>query len=96
MEARDRSPLAITARYVYTENSDALFNTAVGAGAKCRAAWRSFLGHRSGAVADPSGYTWWIPRARRLHSADAPPREEFFKKTPQHTTRYAPTIPQLT
>jgi PhnB protein len=76
--------------WVYTENSDTLFNKAVGAGAKVQMPLEDqFWGDRAGAVADPSGYTWWIATRKDdftptelQHRAEA-----FFKKTPQHTTR---------
>jgi PhnB protein len=47
--------------WVYVENSDALFNRAVGAGAEVQVPIdEQFWGDRAGAVADPAGYTWWI------------------------------------
>lgn len=47
--------------WLYVENSDALFNRAVGAGAKVQMPLADqFWGDRGGAIADPAGYTWWI------------------------------------
>jgi PhnB protein len=47
--------------WVFVENSDALFNRAVGEGAKVQVPLADqFWGDRAGAVADPAGYTWWI------------------------------------
>jgi PhnB protein len=47
--------------WLYVENSDALFNRAVGAGATVQMPMADqFWGDRAGAVADPAGYTWWI------------------------------------
>ncbi len=47
--------------WLYVENSDALYNRAVGAGATVQMPLADqFWGDRAGAVADPAGYTWWI------------------------------------
>jgi uncharacterized glyoxalase superfamily protein PhnB len=47
--------------WLYVENSDALFNRAVAAGATVQMPMADqFWGDRAGAVADPAGYTWWI------------------------------------
>ncbi len=47
--------------WMYVENSDALFNRAVGAGGKVQMPIEDqFWGDRAGAVTDPAGYTWWI------------------------------------
>ena len=47
--------------WLYVENSDQLFNRAVAEGAKVQMPIEDqFWGDRSGAVADPNGYTWWI------------------------------------
>jgi PhnB protein len=68
--------------WLYVENSDALFNRAVAAGATVQMPIADqFWGDRGGAVADPEGYTWWI--ATRLE--DLTPEEmnqratDFFK-----------------
>jgi PhnB protein len=47
--------------WLFVEDSDALFDRAVRAGAKVEMAMADqFWGDRAGAVADPAGYTWWI------------------------------------
>lgn len=47
--------------WLYVENSDALFNRAVAAGAKVQMPLDDqFWGDRGGAVTDPAGYIWWI------------------------------------
>ena len=52
------SPAAL---WIYVDDSDALFNRAVKAGAKEQIPMdNQFWGDRAGAVADPAGYTWWI------------------------------------
>ena len=52
------SPAAL---WLFVDDSDALFNRAVGAGAKVQMPIADqFWGDRAGAVADPEGYTWWI------------------------------------
>jgi PhnB protein len=77
-----------TSLWVYVENSDALFNRAVGAGAKVEMPLEDqFWGDRAGAFADPAGYTWWIAtRKEDLTQAEIQQRAaEFFKKMPQPT-----------
>ena len=76
--------------WLYVENCDALFDRAVGAGAKVQMPMADqFWGDRGGAVADPAGYTWWIATRKE----DVPPAEmerratEFFKQMAQTTTR---------
>jgi PhnB protein len=74
--------------WLYVENSDALFNRAVGAGAKVQVPLADqFWGDRGGAVADPEGYTWWIAtRKENLTQAEMQQRAaEFFKQMPQPT-----------
>ena len=74
--------------WLYVENSDALFNRAVGAGATVQMPLADqFWGDRGGAVADPEGYTWWIAtRKENLTHAEMQQRAaEFFKQTPQPT-----------
>jgi PhnB protein len=69
--------------WLYVENSDALFNRAVGAGATVQVPIDDqFWGDRGGAVADPAGYTWWITtRKEDLTQAEIMKRaEEFFKQ----------------
>ena len=72
--------------WLYVEDSDALFNRAVGAGAKVQMPLADqFWGDRSGAVADPAGYTWWIAtRKEDLSQAEMKQRaENFFKQMAQ-------------
>ena len=72
--------------WLYVENSDALFNQAVGAGATVVVPLGDqFWGDRGGAVTDPAGYTWWIAtRKEDLTPAELDQRaEEFFKQMAQ-------------
>lgn len=47
--------------WLYVDDSDALFERAVAAGATVQMPMADqFWGDRAGAVADPAGYTWWI------------------------------------
>ena len=47
--------------WLFVENSDALFDRAVGAGAKVEMPMADqFWGDRAGAVIDPAGYLWWF------------------------------------
>ena len=47
--------------WLYVEDSDALFNRAVAAGAKVQMPMdNQFWGDRAGSIADPGGYSWWI------------------------------------
>ena len=76
--------------WLYVENCDALFNRAVGAGAKVQMPMADqFWGDRGGAVTDPAGYTWWIAtRKEDLTPAEMQARsEEFFKQMAQPTER---------
>jgi PhnB protein len=69
--------------WLYVENSDALFNQAVAAGATVQMPMADqFWGDRAGAVADPEGYSWWIAtRKEDLTQAEIHQRaEEFFKQ----------------
>ncbi len=69
--------------WLYVENSDAIFNRAVAAGATVQVPIdNQFWGDRGGAVADPSGYTWWIAtRKEDLTQAEMEQRaQEFFKQ----------------
>ena len=69
--------------WLFVENSDALFNQAVGAGATVQMPMADqFWGDRAGAVADPAGYTWWIAtRQEDLTPEEIQQRaEEFFKQ----------------
>jgi len=72
--------------WLYVENSDALFNRAVGAGAKVQVPLADqFWGDRGGAIVDPNGYTWWIAtRTEDLTQAEIQQRAaEFFKQMAQ-------------
>jgi len=72
--------------WLYVENSDTLFDRAVGAGAKVQMPLADqFWGDRGGAVSDPSGYTWWIAtRKEDLSRTEIQQRAaEFFKQMAQ-------------
>jgi len=72
--------------WLFVENSDSLFNRAIGAGAKVRAPMdNQFWGDRAGAITDPSGYVWWIAtRKEDFTQAELKKRaEEFFKNAAQ-------------
>jgi PhnB protein len=74
------SPAAL---WLYVNDSDALFNRAVGAGAVVQMPLADqFWGDRGGAVADPEGYTWWIAtRKEDLTPTEVQQRAaEFFKQ----------------
>jgi PhnB protein len=76
--------------WLYVEDSDSLFNRAVGAGAKVQMPMADqFWGDRGGAVADPAGYTWWIAtRKEDLTEAEIQQRAaEFFKQMAQTASR---------
>ena len=63
------SPVSIM---LYVEDSDAVFNQAVTAGAEVKQAMKDqFYGDRSGTVADPFGYQWHIS----THREDVAPEE---------------------
>ena len=69
--------------WLYVDNSDALFERAVRAGATEQMPLTDqFWGDRAGAVADPNGYTWWIAtRKEDLTHAEIEHRAaEFFKQ----------------
>lgn len=74
--------------WLYVENSDALFNRAVAAGATVQMPLENqFWGDRGGAVADPAGYTWWIAtRVEDLTQEEIKQRAaEYFKQMMQPT-----------
>jgi PhnB protein len=76
--------------WVYVENSDALFNRAVDAGAKVEMPIADcFWGDRGGAIADPAGYTWWIAtRKEDLTQSEIRQRAtEVFKQMEQPSPR---------
>ena len=69
--------------WLYVNDSDALFNRAVSAGAQVQMPLDDqFWGDRSGAFADPEGYTWWIATRKEDLTPDEMKRraEEFFKQ----------------
>jgi uncharacterized glyoxalase superfamily protein PhnB len=74
--------------WLYVDDSDALFNRAVGAGANVQMPMADqFWGDRAGAVADPAGYTWWIAtRKEDLPPAEIHQRAEDFFKQMAHST----------
>ncbi len=74
--------------WLYVDNSDALFNKAVGAGAKVHMAMADqFWGDRAGAVIDPAGYVWWVAtHTEDMSHAEMQRRGEEFFKQPQHAT----------
>ena len=72
--------------WLFVEDSDALFNRAVSAGATVQMPLEDqFWGDRAGAVADPAGYTWWIAtRKEDLTREEMNQRAaEFFKQMAQ-------------
>jgi PhnB protein len=76
--------------WLYVENSDALFNQAVTAGATVQMPMADqFWGDRAGAVTDPEGYTWWIStRKEELTQAEIQQRAaEAFKQMAQTGSR---------
>jgi PhnB protein len=76
--------------WLYVENSDALFDQAVGAGAKVQVPLGDqFWGDRGGAVTDPAGFTWWIAtRKEDLTNAELEQRAgDFFKQMTPAATR---------
>ena len=69
--------------WLYVEDSDRVFNTAVAAGGTVQMPLdNQFWGDRAGAVADPAGYTWWIAtRKEDLSQEEIRKRaDEFFKQ----------------
>jgi PhnB protein len=76
--------------WLYVEDSDALYNRAVGAGATVQMAIADqFWGDRAGSVADPAGYTWWIATRKE----DLTP-EEIRKRAEQAFKQLADATPQ--
>ena len=75
--------------WVFVENCDALFDRAVGAGAKVQVPMADqFWGDRGGVITDPAGYNWWIATRKE----DVAPAEmerramEFYKQQMAQTT----------
>src|SRR5690349_11857717 len=73
---------------LFVEDSDALFNRAVGPGAKVSMPMTDqFWGDRAGAIVHPAGYTWWIAtRKEDFTPAEMRQRaDDFFKQgVPAH------------
>lgn len=72
--------------WIYTDDSDQLFNRAVAAGAKVAMPMADqFWGDRGGAVTDPEGYSWWIATRKEDLTRDEIRQraEEFFKQMAQ-------------
>jgi len=72
--------------WVYVADCDALFNRALGAGAKVQMPLADqFWGDRGGAFTDPEGYTWWIStRKEDFTPAEMNQRAQEFFKQQQH------------
>jgi PhnB protein len=69
--------------WLFVDDSDALYNRAVSAGAKVQMQIADqFWGDRAGAISDPAGYTWWIAtRKEDLTQMEMQTRAaEFFKQ----------------
>jgi PhnB protein len=73
--------------WLYVDNSDLLFDTAVKAGARVQMPIADqFWGDRAGAISDPAGYTWWIAtRKEDLSQTEVQQRAaDFFKQQMAH------------
>jgi PhnB protein len=86
-----RSPHAIGGSpvhlHMYVDNSDAVVNQAVAAGAKViRPVQDQFYGDRSGSVADPYGHVWHVS----THKEDLS-MEELQKRAAQQAAQHAKT-----
>jgi PhnB protein len=69
--------------WLFVNDSDALYNRAVGAGATVKMPMADqFWGDRAGSLTDPAGYTWWIAtRKEDLTHAEMNERaQDFFKQ----------------
>jgi PhnB protein len=69
--------------WLYVDDSDALFNRAVKAGAKVQMGVSDqFWGDRAGAITDPAGYTWWIATHKEdlTHAEIQQRAEQFFRQ----------------
>ena len=76
--------------WLFVDDSDALYNRAVKAGAKVQMEIADqFWGDRAGAISDPAGYTWWIAtRKEDLTQMEMQTRAaEFFKQQAQPARR---------
>jgi uncharacterized glyoxalase superfamily protein PhnB len=72
--------------WLYVADSDALFQRAVGAGAKVQMEMADqFWGDRAGSIADPAGYTWWIATRKEdlAHNEIQRRAAELFKQMAQ-------------
>ena len=68
-ETLGASPISF---YIYLENADEAFRTALAAGAEARMPVQEmFWGDRVGTVQDPFGYSWWLA----THIKDLTPEE---------------------
>ena len=79
-----------TTMWLYVEDSDAVFNKAVAAGAKVQMPVdNQFWGDRGGAFSDPNGYTWWVAtRKEDFTRAELDQRaQDFFRQMAQPTSR---------
>ena len=74
--------------WLYVDNSDAVFNRAVTAGAKVQMPMADqFWGDRAGCLTDPAGYTWWIATHKEdLTRAEMETRAADFFKQMEHST----------
>lgn len=73
--------------WVYVEDPDALFNSAVEAGAQVRAPMSdAFWGDRFGAISDPFGYIWSIAARREILTPEEMEQRqaEFFEQMAGH------------
>lgn len=85
-----KGPLAFggspAALWLYVDDSDALFERAVNAGATVQMPMADqFWGDRAGAVGDPAGYTWWIATNKEVltHDEIRARADAFFKQMEQ-------------
>jgi PhnB protein len=79
-----------TTMWLYVDDSDAVFNKAVAAGAKVEMPVdNQFWGDRGGSFSDPNGYTWWVAtRKEDFTRAELDQRaQDFFKQMAQPTSR---------
>ena len=83
------SPMSL---WLYVEDCDALFNRAIGAGAKVAGPMGQladqFWGDRSGTFTDPYGYQWTVATRKEDVSREEMDRraQEFFKRAAQQPT----------
>jgi PhnB protein len=68
--------------WLYSDDSDAAFKRAVGAGAKVAMPIEDqFWGDRAGSVVDPEGYSWWLATRKQDYSPEELRKraDDFFK-----------------